>query len=167
MEEKKQDTFLEIKKKKNQNVFKKRILIEQGKTRDFLAAPWNKKFIKEEYDHGEEIREEMECLGSIFQLQPTLVISYTREPFVSADNLNVRITFDSNVRYRSKDFSLTTRTMDKHVLSPAHIIMEIKYTDHFPRWLVHLIQKYSCNIQTFSKYCIGMEHSIREQQKFY
>ena len=161
----KQDIFLELKKKKNQNVFKRRIAVKKRahQERDFLHAPWNKEFIKEEALPGEDIRSEMECLGTMLHLQPTIVISYTREPFVSADNLSTRITFDSNVRYRSNNFSLTTSPMNKHALSPSHVIMEIKYIDHFPRWLVYLIQKYKCQARTFSKYCVGMEQSLKEQ----
>ena len=171
----KQDIFLELKKKKNQNVFKKRIPIAEKitenikitenvkKTREFLHAPWNKEFIKEDQLQGEEIQNEMECLGTLLHLHPTIVISYTREPFVSADNLSTRITFDSNVRYRSNNFSLTVSPMDKHVLTPSHVIMEIKYIDHFPRWLVYIIQKYNCQARTFSKYCIGMEQFLKEQ----
>src|SRR3989338_258747 len=164
-----QDIFLELKKKKNQNVFKKRIPLAKKRIcnikedRDFLHAPWNKEFIKQDHLQGEETRSEMECLGTLLHLQPTIVISYTREPFVSADNLSTRITFDSNVRYRTNDFSLITNPLDKHALSPSHVIMEIKYVDHFPRWLVFLIQKYKCQVRTFSKYCIGMEQSLKEQ----
>ncbi len=164
-EKKKQDVFLEIKEKKDKTIFKKRVPVDEKDVGEFLKYPfWSEKFINKQDVLTREATEELLFLKSTRQLKPTVVISYTREPFVSTDNLNVRITFDSDVRYRSSDYSLTTQPMDKHVLSPRHVIMEIKYTNYFPQWIVQLIQKYQCEARTFSKYCIGMEHFLGEQQ---
>lgn len=160
---KKQPVFLEIKRKKNQNIFKKRILLKTESTDHFFEQPWNNAYTKESTALAEETQKEMESLGTLLHLQPTLLISYKREPFVNRDNLNSRVTFDTNIRYRSANFSLTKNPMDKHVLSPSHVIMEIKYTDYFPRWLLSLLHKYNCEARTFSKYCIGIEHFIKEQ----
>lgn len=164
-ERRKQGFFLEIKEKNNKTVFKKRVPIDREYVGGFLMYPfWNENFINKQDVPTRGATEELLFLKTTRQLKPTLIISYTREPFVSIDNLNVRITFDSDVRYRSGDYSLTRQSMDKHVLSPHHIIMEIKYTDYFPQWIVQLIQKYNCDARTFSKYGIGMEHFLGEQQ---
>lgn len=161
----KQDFFLELKKKRNNNVFKRRILLKEELIKEALQYPFlDKIFIKELDDSSEDALKEIEYLRSVVTLKPTVVITYTREPFVSKDNMNVRITFDSNVRCRDNNFSFTVEKTDKRVLSSNHIIMEIKYTDYFPLWLVHLIQKYQCHAQTFSKYCVGMEHVLKQQE---
>lgn len=174
--EKKQDVFLELKKKKNRNVYKKRLLLDNEMQTRIKAHSTHlqklfagKEFIKETKNSINKAEKELEqeilhLHHSRGELQPTLVVSYAREPLVSADNLNVRITFDSNVRYRSKDFSLATKHTDKHIIAPKHVIMEIKYTDYFPQWLVQLIQKYKCEARAISKYCIGVEHLLKEQR---
>ncbi len=163
--ENKNNVFLEIKKKKDRNVMKKRVLLKEQTTALFLKnLSIEKSFIKNLDNQWIETLNEVLCLQSLLRLQPTLVISYIREPFVSKDNFPVRITFDSNVRYRHKNLSLTTCAMDKHVLSPNQVIMEIKFTDYFPQFMVQIIQRNMCEARTFSKYGIGMEHFLGEQQ---
>jgi len=163
--DKKQDVFLEIKKKEKNNVFKQRARIEEETAREFIKHPeWEKIFIKKPDVSAINTLKEVDYLRTRLQLKPTLIISYMREPYVSADNLNVRVTFDSDVRYRQSGFSLTAQSMDKHVLSPRHVIMEVKYTEYLPRLLLQILHKHGCNVRTFSKYGIGMEHLLGEQE---
>lgn len=158
------DVFLELKKKINKNVFKKRVLIDEKKAKEFIDKPLiNKRFFDMFDEKGKETLKEATILKSIFKLRPTIVVSYTREAFLSNDNLNVRVTFDSNVRYRNNDFSLKIKEGDKYVLPPNLVIMEIKYSDYFPQWIVQLIKRYNCNLQTFSKYCNGVDNLFYEK----
>lgn len=158
------DVFIEIKKKINKNVLKKRVYLDEKKAREFIENPsLGKPFMKLVDKKGKETLREVEYLKSIFKLKPTIVVSYTRQAFVSKDNLNVRVTFDSNIRYRRRDFSLKMKGGDNYLLPPNLLVMEIKYTDYFPLWLVQLIQKYECGIRTFSKYCTGIENYFYER----
>lgn len=156
--------FLEIKRKSNRTVFKKRAFLDEPTVRSFLQHP----FFDGDVDvtagvQGMSVLNEAGYLQSRLRLEPKLLISYVREPFVSKDGMNVRITFDSNVRYRDNDLSLSAKSSDKRVLSPNHVIMEIKYTDYFHKWLVQMIERNGCQAQTFSKYGVGMEHCLMEQ----
>ncbi len=169
-QKKENNVFLEIKKKENKTTGKKRILINEQRAHRFLCNPsLDANFIKLLDAQGVEalkdVMSEVMFFHGIKQLQPALLISYAREPFVSKDGLPVRITFDSNIRYRQKDLSLSVKNTDKHVLLPSHVIMEIKYTDYFPQWLIQIIQKNKCQVQTFSKYGIAMEQFLAEQSK--
>lgn len=161
------DIFLEIKKRRNRNILKKRVLLNQEIAHLFLKqGSFEKKYINGLEKQEIETLKEVECLQSVLNLKPTLLISYTREAFVSKDNFPLRMTFDSNVRYRHRDLSLTAKSMDKHVLFPGHIIMEIKYTEYLPQWLVQIIQSNRCEARSFSKYGTGMEHFLGEQSVF-
>lgn len=161
---KKNDLFLEIKKKRNQTVFKSRVLLQEQFMDTFLTHPITEHVIKQPDPKGMETLQEVIALQKMLRLKPTLLISYTREPFVSRDNFHVRITFDSNIRYRHRDLSLIPHPGDKHVLSPNNIVMEIKYTTYFPQWLVQIIQRNNCEAVRFSKYGNGMEHFLKEQK---
>jgi len=160
----KHDTFIELKKKINQNVMKKRALIDLNHAEEFIRTmKFNHNLMKDMDENQKETIAEAEYLHSKFKLKPHIVVSYTRQAFVSKDNLNLRITFDSNIKYRKNDFSLNTKYTDKYVLPPDMVIMEIKYSDYLPHLVVQIIQKHCCNVQAFSKYCNGVQNSFIEQ----
>lgn len=159
--------FIEIKKKSNNNVFKKRILVGREFADKFINgrsfdAKFTK-FINNLPENDRKILGEVEYLNSKMRLRPMLVVYYNRQAFVSKDGLNARVTFDTNIKYREKDFSLETKPYDKHILHPSLVVMEIKYSDYLPLLLVQLIQKHKCNVQSFSKYCNGINNLVCEK----
>jgi len=161
---KKNPLFLEIKKKKNCNVFKKRINIDIDFAEKFINNPFfDTKFINSLSENDKKALGEIAYLKSKLALRPMLLVYYDRQAFVSKDNLNVRVTFDTNIRYREKDLSLRTRPSDKHILHPSLAVMEIKYSNYLPLAIVQILQKYKCESHPFSKYCNGINNLVCEK----
>jgi len=166
LKQKKSNNFvsIELKKRDDKTVSKKRAVMEEKDARAFIEAPILKKnIIKEAHPQYKTTLCEVAYLKSIMHLQPKLVISYTRQAFISKAGIPLRVTFDMNVKYRKDNLTLQQCIADKHVIMPNHIIMEVKYTNYLPLWLVNILQQYGCQIRTFSKYCTGIEHVLGEQ----
>lgn len=92
---------------------------------------------------------------------PVILCRYTREPFESIFGEYARITFDRSMCYQAAhDFEVpgnsrrwgyidsltTTRGI------PRAAIMELKFTNEFPRWMSDLISEFGLERMGFSKY---------------
>jgi hypothetical protein len=156
-----QKISLELKKRDNKNVSKKRAFMDEGKARLFIESlQTNKELIKQANAKEREALCETSYLKNLFQLHPTVIVSYIREALISKDGLPLRITFDSQIKYRTNDLILERKQSDRYVIHPRNIIMEIKYSEFFPVWLIHILQRNECQLRTFSKYCTAMEHHL-------
>jgi hypothetical protein len=91
-------------------------------------------------------------------LRPTLITSYFRHAYVGTDyDIGLRITFDSNIRYRATDLDLTSKNPGRFIISPDRVILEIKANERIPYWLTELIAHNNYRLIRISKYCTGLE----------
>ncbi|MBE5822272.1 MAG: polyphosphate polymerase domain-containing protein [Clostridiales bacterium] len=88
-------------------------------------------------------------------LRPSVLVSYTREPYVYSAG-NVRVTFDFNIRSSmySQDF-LNKDIIDIDVSEANIVIMEVKYDEFLPDIIFDIIQNNNCRQEAFSKYCVS------------
>lgn len=105
----------------------------------------------EETAHDAQIAREIDYMLANFHLKPRIFITYNRESY--KDNDGLRITFDENLKYRTKNLSLTKGKRDKiYFKKDKHsIIMEIKASGALPLWLVHELSEKQLYPQQFSK----------------
>lgn len=71
--------------------------------------------------------------------------------FVSTTELDTRITFDSNIIFRTHDISLHEYGSEKKLDSPD-FILECKVSDRYPMWLTQILSEMHLYKQNFSKY---------------
>ena len=137
--------FLEIKKKYKGVVYKRRVAmtlcdvmryIETGKT--FMDSQ-----IMREIDYA------MHCYGKIC---PAAVLSYEREAFYETEAPSLRLTFDTNVRYRTTELDMTCGTHGKTILPEDTVLLEIKTNGSMPVWLAHALDECGIFPSSFSKY---------------
>ena len=105
---------------------------------------------------------EVAYLYQALLLRPTCVVCYQRLAFEARDyDPGLRITFDTNLKYRTHELSLLSnnQTTDHYFLSPDWCIMEVKINQRVPFWLTEVIGKHQCVIRRISKYCAAIEHS--------
>jgi len=88
-------------------------------------------------------------------LQPVVVISYQREPFIDLFYPNFRLTFDYQIQAAATN-NLFSKFKQSPVL-PDQIIMEIKFTGLIPNYISHLNQYFNFSRQSLSKYCLSLE----------
>jgi SPX domain protein involved in polyphosphate accumulation len=141
--------FLEIKTKlrgKEANLgYKRRVLIS---TSDYEKFAKGKKTAAE-LAGDTQIAKEVDYLVDHFKLSPRILLYYDRMSF--EDDNSLRVTFDENLRYRTKSLKFKQNKRDKVYFKNKSIIMEIKANGVMPLWLVHVLSGVKAYPTSFSK----------------
>ncbi len=146
--------FVELKKKADKVVFKRRIS---------LPYKYVKEFINEKKHVSGQIANEINYFTKVYpSLRPAMLLIYDREAFYSEKYSDLRITFDTNVRFRDYDLDLSSGYHGEQIAKDG-ILMEIKSSSAMPLQLVHLLSELKVYKRSFSKY--GTAYSIILQRK--
>lgn len=94
---------------------------------------------------------EMNWAFKKYNLKPSILINYERYSYYIRGNKDLRITFDKNVRYRTRKPDLTNGDDMHHVIDKNTYIMEIKSLDSLPLDLSRLLAKLKIYPRSFSK----------------
>lgn len=140
--------YLEIKKKFNGLVNKRRTLLKLEEALDFIETA--KKPRLKDY-MNKQVLNELEYIFERNVLQPKTYISYNRKAYFNKDGHDLRVTFDTQI--------ITKRNNKKNqekLLEDEMWIMEIKAEKSFPVWITKLLSKYEIYSTSFSKY--GVEY---------
>ncbi len=85
-------------------------------------------------------------------LAPAVIVDYQREVFV-LDEGNVRITFDQNLQAGINTSDIfSPGVIDVNVLAPGTMVLEIKYDDYLPAYVLKLLQLPAHSREAVSKY---------------
>lgn len=104
-----------------------------------------------------EVGEEVELLFHQHGFEPKVLVSYDRVAYMGRSDDSMRVTFDSNCRYRqTRLFETDAMQGADYFLHPSLQIVEVKFDNLIPRWMVSLVRKFSLNPTRVSKYC----HSV-------
>ena len=157
--------LLEIKKRNNTNIVKNKLLMFEDEAQKFLKNP---SFIDiERYSEEERcILSNIAYINSTYNLRPIVVIQYIRQAFLTKSFPRVRLTFDTILKCRSKNFYVHDLNLGNYFLEPSLGILEIKYNTSFPTWLSTLVKKYNLSQVTFSKYCTAIESIVNKNKYF-
>ncbi len=135
--------FLEIKRKYNKIVSKRRIEMCLS---DFYSLCNTKEF------PNSQIGRELNYYFKLYNLSPKVYISYFRRAYYDKDNMDFRITFDSNIGARTYDLELEKGNYGKLILEKDKYIMEIKTLGAIPLWLIKHLNDLKIAPCGFSKY---------------
>lgn len=154
------EVFLEIKKKFNGIVNKRRTSIKLNEAYSFLEtrkSPPPKDYM------NKQVMAELDFFIHHYNLSPKLYLAYDRIAFFEKGNPDLRVSFDTNIRSRRYDLKLEAGDYGESLLDENIYLMEIKTSLAKPLWLAHLLSLYNINRVHFSKY--GTEFKRREQFK--
>lgn len=138
--------FLELKKKYQDVVYKRRVSLQEAEAMDCLlsGAP---------LPEPSQIGREIDYFRSFYrELFPTVVLSYEREAYFFADDPGLRLTFDETILWRDEDFSLCSEVYGTPVLTPGQVLMEVKTSGSIPMGLARLLSENRIFKTSFSKY---------------
>lgn len=135
------DVYVELKKKYKGVVYKNRT---KTKYKDVLHNIYTCEF--EDEIMRDEIRNLYDRYGGVFS---KIFISCDREYYIGKDDPSLRITIDTQLKYRIKDISLKNTEEDKKIEDT--IIMEVKAVDALPLWLVNLLEELHIYRTSYSK----------------
>ncbi len=139
-------TFTEIKKKFKGVVYKRRIISSYCDAYNYLTD-------KNDVIPPSQIKNEIDYFKKRYsELQPSMCIFYDRLAFYDKNDMNVRITFDTNILYRDYDLDLTKGAYGNKILPDGNYIMEIKTLGAMPLWLSNILDKNKIYPTSFSKY---------------
>lgn len=140
-----QKVFLEMKKKFDGVVYKRRIVLPIEEATAYL-------------DRGErptddnQICREIDWLRRCCDLKPAAFIGYEREAYAGIEDKELRITFDTNLRWRKDDLDLRSADVGEVLGPPDAILMEVKFPGVCPFWLSRLMSELNIKRSSFSKY---------------
>ncbi|MCR5351601.1 MAG: polyphosphate polymerase domain-containing protein [Bacteroidales bacterium] len=136
--------FVEIKKKYDGVVYKRRVTMETQDAMRYLQGAQN--------GDGSQISREIGWFLKYYQPEPKVFIAYDREAYAAADGGELRITFDTALRVRSDDVDLRFGDHGLQLVNNDPVLMEIKIPGTSPLWLAELLSRNSAFPVSFSKY---------------
>lgn len=137
--------FLEIKKKYDGVVYKRRASMTLDEARAYLkegtAPSGNPQILKEiDYDFKR------------YQLEPKVFLAYDRMAFADKENSDLRVTFDRRIRCRSRHLDLEEKGPEILLLPEDQVLMEVKIPGAMPLWMCRLFSECEIYPTSFSKY---------------
>ena len=150
--------FVEIKKKFDGIVYKRRITTGIDKVEPFLD-------LADPADYG-QIGREIISFQRFYQTKPKVFIGYDRIAFSGISDPGLRITFDTNLRWRGTDLDLRAGDYGEPLDSSDRVLMEIKLPGAYPLWLCRILSEMGVYPVSFSKYgTCYTEHILNEKSK--
>ena len=139
--------FLEIKKKYGGIVYKRRIDDALQNIYSVLDNPQNIVNINSNISNKKEI----EVFLNRYDVKPKVYLSYDRRSYFWKDNKDLRITFDTNIKYRFDKLGLELGTDGKKLLDDNTILMEIKSLNNLPLEFCKVLSNLQIFPTSFSK----------------
>ena len=146
--------FVELKKKYQGVVYKRRIILPQAQARACLAG-------KSPLPDSQIGREIAYALAYYQALRPAMFLSYAREAYAPQDGSAFRVTFDEDIRYRTSALTLDSDCRGRALLPPDTVLMELKTPDAVPLWMAHALSAQGVRRTSFSKYGAAYQEMCR------
>ena len=141
--------FLELKKKINGIVNKRRVVLTLGEAYNFL----NSRIRPNKTDYiSNQVLNEIEYYLDNNEVYPTVYIGYSRKAFFCRTDKNFRLTFDSKITTRRSGLSLELGNFGEQLLEEEQYLMEVKILGAIPLWFVEILSDLKIYSAKFSKY---------------
>lgn len=152
--------FLEIKKKHKGVVYKRRELLTLHEAMAYISGG--------PMPRDTQIMREIDYAMHFYRHpQPAMLIAYERDAYFDRELPNLRITFDTNVRYRQDNLLLEKGHHGTQLLPDDTILMEIKTDGAMPVWLARALSNCGILPTSFSKYGTAYKVSAGLMQPLY
>ncbi|MBP0970118.1 MAG: polyphosphate polymerase domain-containing protein [Oscillospiraceae bacterium] len=138
------EVFAEIKRKYNGTVYKRRTSGTYKQIADLLENG-------ELMDHDIQIQKEILWMMERYGLHPVAFIGYERTGYTSPTDEGLRITVDSDIRYRLDELDLRKGDRGTLLREPGFRIMEVKSSSNLPLWFADILTRKRLFSGSFSK----------------
>ena len=101
-------------------------------------------------------------------LTPKMFLSYEREAYYFKDDKQIRITFDTNIKYRTENVNLLPSISDIKLLPNNLVLMELKVPFSIPYDLAKYLSSEKIFKRPFSKYGTAYKqiHKLSQNSKY-
>ena len=136
--------FLEIKRKAEGIVYKRRISLSEEEAKEFFNHNYD-------ISSDNQISKEISYFRNYYKdLEPSILVIYDRTAYEEI-NGDLRLTIDENPRYRLDHLDLHTSLNGIPLLEDGSAILEIKVQEVMPLWLVSILSQGKIYQSSFSK----------------
>lgn len=138
--------FVELKKKYKGIVYKRRVDMTYEQAINYLyrhKAPPVKNQVTDEIDS---------FMAFYKSLRPAVSLFYDRTAYYSKDDPELRLTFDTNIRFRKNQLDLRYGDYGTVIMDKDRYILEIKCIDAMPLWLTGELDRLKIYPSSYSKY---------------
>lgn len=150
--------YLEIKKKYDAIVYKRRISLTLKEAEDYLLRG-----IRPSKDS--QILREIDYFIRFYQPLPRLYLAYDRTAYFGLEDKDFRMTFDSNIRSRRDDLFLEHGDYGAPLYEKEYYLLEIKAAGAYPLWLAGALSELEIFPVSFSKYGTIYKKEVAEKAK--
>jgi len=149
--------FFEIKSRKGACILKQRAAVHRDCVSGVLAGLWpSSDFLLAASPDQVNALYGFHTLMTQLRAAPCAQVAYQREAWLDPDNQAVRVTLDSEVRYRSThSTALSTEQEGAHLVFPGELILELKFSELHPNWFRELVQCFDLVELGAAKYVQG------------
>ena len=150
--------FLELKKKYQGVVYKRRISLRASEAEGYFARGHS-------LPTTSQISREIDYVRRLYEpLLPAMYLSYDRAAFFSKEDQQLRLTFDRNIRFRETDLSLGIPPYGTALLEEGLLLLEVKTAGRLPLWLTGLLSELQLAPTSYSKYGAAYQRSCQEKE---
>ena len=148
--------FVELKKKYNGVVYKRRLSMPEQSAMDWIAGLTPP-------PEG-QIGAEIDYFRSFYTgLQPSVFLSYEREAYYCLKGSDFRVTFDDTILCRREALSLEEPVWGTPILPEGYVLMEVKTGGGVPLWMTHFLTREKIYKTSYSKYGMAYQTMILPQ----
>ena len=153
--------FLELKKKYESIVYKRRIGMSLAEMERYLQTG---EISGEQKTRDAQVTGEIDYFLSYYEgIQPSVMLSYEREAYYAKEDHEFRVTFDDNILFRTEDLGLDAGIYGRRLLDPDSVMMEVKAGEGIPLWFAKLLSEAKAYQSSFSKY--GTAYAVLEAER--
>ncbi|MCR5610536.1 MAG: polyphosphate polymerase domain-containing protein [Clostridiales bacterium] len=138
--------FIELKKKFDKVVYKRRVTMRYIDAMRFLVN-------REKLANPTQIEKEIEWVLNFYKgLAPAMVLCYDRQAYFGVEDPTLRMTFDTNINFRTKDFNLMCGSYGETLMDDSTYILELKINYAMPLWLSAIMDRLKIYPGSYTKY---------------
>ncbi|MFN3409986.1 MAG: VTC domain-containing protein [Limisphaerales bacterium] len=150
--------FLEIKRRVDNCILKQRCPLRRAAVPHLLdgQTPPPELVLSTQPRHQVALENFLELCDRL-HATPRLRNHYRREAWVSPADNHLRVTFDRDIfvePWFEGRFAPMTRP---HQIYGDVVVLEVKFTDRFPRWCQEMVEQFHLNRSAAMKYCGGVD----------
>jgi|GEM_PF-136068 len=154
--------FLEVKRRVNRVILKSRARVDRAELEEVLEGLADADLQRRSPKEQESLRQFLFYKEALCA-QPTILVRYLREPFEGEGENRVRVTFDRQICYRQPQGLEVPLNGDGWQLAALpFVVLEIKFTDHYPLWLEEMVRSFRLNLSSMSKYVSSVTQSHQD-----
>lgn len=151
--------FFEIKRRLNTIIMKSRTRVMDRDVPNLLVGlPLPPQKFKADVDTINQFQLYMNSIRA----RPAVLVRYMRQAFEGDSNNRVRVTLDRELAYKittKPEVRLGGSGWQRNPFTVNGVVLEIKFTGHFPAWLSQMVKYFNLRQRSISKYASSIENS--------